>query len=175
MDVAIVKTKEGQVAFSLFPVGVVGWANSEKDALKEIENNLYDYCNWLLCKLPKDEMPVVKERYSGEIENLSFKADDKKLFKKYAEVVLQTAFSFKCMVDSINIVGAEEELIEKVFSSLGITKDKGVIEFASNLIEGEDFKMARLFIYKVYRLAKELFFAVKNRGENISDPFKFDL
>ena len=88
MDVAIVKTKEGQVAFSLFPVGVVGWANSEKDALKEIENNLYDYCNWLLCKLPKDEMPIVKERYSGEIENLSFKADDKKLFKKSEEVFI---------------------------------------------------------------------------------------
>ena len=140
MDVAIIKTKEGQVVFSLFPVGVVGWANSEKEALEEVENNLYDYCNWLLCKLPKEEKPVVKEKYSGEIENVSFKADDKKLFKKYAEVVLQTAFSFKCMVESVSLTTSELELVENVFLSLGITKEKGIIEFASNLIDGEDFK-----------------------------------
>ena len=175
MDVAIVKTKDGYLAFSLFPVGVVGWSDSEKGAVKDIENNLYDYCNWLLWKLPKDENPVVVEKYNGEIENISFKADDKKLFKKYAEITMQTAFSFKCMVDSVNLTKAEEDLVESVVLPIGITKDKGIIEFASNLIEGEDFKSARLFIYKVYRLAKELFFAAKNRGESIFDSFKFDV
>jgi hypothetical protein len=173
MDVAVVKTKSGHVAFSLFPIGVVGWGCNEREAIVDVENNLYDFCNWLLWKLPKETNASVKEKYSGELKSVLFKVDDKKLFKKYAEVVMQTAFSFKCMIDSIELSPTDLEKKQKVFDELGFYQGEGILERASTILEKQDFALAREFIYKIYRLAKELFFDLIKRGVQVSDAFKF--
>ncbi|MBQ7374053.1 MAG: hypothetical protein IJW64_05795 [Clostridia bacterium] len=173
MDVNIIKGKGEVIAFTIFPIGVVGWGSSENQAIIDLNDNLYDFCNWLLWKLPKEPTATVKGRYSGEVGDISFKEDDKKLFKKYAEVVLQTAFSFKSMIDSVSFSNEDLLKVEKVFKDLGFTNGEGILECSATVSESEDFCLARAFIYKVYRLAKELFFDLKNRGEQVFDAFKF--
>ena len=175
MEVAIIKNEWGVVAFSLFPIGVIAWANDERGVLNSVEDNLYDYCNWLNCKLPKEVKPVVKERYVGEIATISFKADDKKLFKKYGEIVLQTAFSFKSMLDSASLSTEDIESVERVFERLSFRKGEGVLERSATILESENFGVAREFIYRIYRLAKELYFSLKGQGKEVIDTFKFDI
>ncbi len=173
MDVNIVKTKGQVVAFSVFPIGAVGYGKDEKQAINDLNDNLYDFCNWLLWKLPKEPESVVKGRYVGEVKEVSFKEDDKKIFKKYGEVVMQTAFSFKGMIGSANLLPDEKEKVEKVFEELGFKDGEGILERSATILESDDFTLAREFIYKVYRLAKELFFDLIKRGEQVSDTFKF--
>jgi hypothetical protein len=174
MDVAIIKTKEEFVAFSLFPVGIVGWGKSKSSAINSINDNVYDYCNWLLKPLPKTHDASVKEEYSGEIGKTNFKSDDKSLVKKYAEVVVQTAFSFKCMLDSFELSECEKELVSGVYTRLNIAGG-GVIGYASDLSETGDLPKCRAFIYNVYKAAKEIFFLAKERGVTPTDCFKFDI
>ena len=174
MDVAIIKTQEEFVAFSLFPVGVVGWGKTKKDAINSINDNLYDYCNWLLKPLPKVPTATVKEEYLGDLEKTVFKSDDKSLVKKYAEIVVQTAFSFKCMTDSFSIEDSERALLEQLYSKLSMV-DGGIIGYAALLSEGVGLPKQREFIYCVYKTAKEIFFLAKDRGENPTDCFKFDI
>lgn len=175
MDINLIKTKDGFVAFSLFPVGIVGWGKSEKECVLDIGDNLYDFCNWLSLKLPKDPNVTIIAKFTGEISAVNFSQDDGRVFKKYAEIVLQTAFSFKCMVDGARLSSDEKQRVETVFSELGIIGGVGIIEFASSIADGGDFRKARAFIYKIYRLAKELFFDVKNQAREITDSFKFSI
>ena len=132
MDVAIIKTKEEFVAFSLFPVGIVGWGKSKSSAINSINDNVYDYCNWLLKPLPKIPEATVKEEYSGEIGKTNFKSDEKSLVKKYAEVTVQVAFSFKCMLNRFSLNNCEQELVNEVYSRVGI-ENGGIIGYASDL------------------------------------------
>lgn len=174
MDVAIVKNKEGFIAFSLFPVGVIGWGKSKKEAIDSINDNIYDYCNWLFRPLPKSPEAVAVEEYSGDVCCVKFKGDDRSLSKKYAEVVVQAAFSFKCMIDSFELSERESELVSGVYSSLGITEG-GIIGHASALSETSDLPKSRAFIYNVYKTAKEIFFLAKERGVTPTDCFKFNV
>ncbi len=174
MDVAIIKNQEEFVAFSLFPVGVVGWGKSKASAINSINDNLYDYCNWLVKPLPKNPDANVKEEYSGEVSQVSFKNEDKSLLKKYAEVVFQTAFSFKCMLDSFTLNTQEQDLVKEVYDKLNVT-DCGIIGYASSLNEREDLKEQRAFLYNVYKTAKKIFFSAKERGEDVTDCFKFNV
>ena len=174
MDVAIIKNKDEFIAFSLFPVGVVGWGKTKSSAINSINDNLYDYCNWLLKPLPKNPNAEVKEEYCGEIGRINFKSDDKSLVKKYAEVVVQTAFSFKCMLDSFDVNQTEQSLLDAVYSKLGVT-DGGVIGYASELSEDVDLPKQRAFIYNVYKTAKEIFFLAIERGVSPTDCFKFNV
>ena len=174
MDVAVIKNKEEFVAFSLFPVGVVGWGKSKVGAINSINDNLYDYCNWLLKPLPKIPEATVKEEYSGEISKINFKSDDKSLVKKYAEVTVQVAFSFKCMLDSFTLTEGEQELVNVVYSRLGI-ENGGIIGYASDLSEGLDLPKQREFIFSVYKTAKQIFFLAAERGEGVTDCFKFNV
>ena len=174
MDVAIVKNKEGFIAFSLFPIGVIGWGKSKKEAMDSISNNIYDYCNWLYRPLPKSPDAVVVEEYCGEVSSLKFKSDDKSLAKKYAEVVVQTAFSFKCMLDSFELSESEKELVSGVYTNLNIAGG-GVIGYASDLSETGDLPKCRAFIYNVYKVAKEIFFLATERGVSPTDCFKFNV
>ena len=114
MDVAIVKNKDEFVAFSLFPVGAIGWGKGKNEAINSINDNIYDYCNWLFRPLPKIAEATVKEEYSGEISAIKFKSDDQSLQKKYAEVLVQTAFSFKCMIDSFSLDSLEQDKLNAV-------------------------------------------------------------
>ena len=174
MDVAVVKNKDGFVAFSLFPVGAIGWGKSKKEAIDSINDNIYDYCNWLFKPLPKSPIATVVEEYSGDERSLKFKSDDKSLAKKYAEVVVQTAFSFKCMLDSFELSECEKELVSGVYTKLNIAGG-GVIGYASDLSETGDLPKCRAFIYNVYKVAKEIFFLAKERGEIPTDCFKFNV
>ena len=174
MDVAIVKNKSEFIAFSAFPVGVVGWGKSKKDAMDSINDNLYDYCNWLFKPLPKNPEGVVVEECSGDVGSVKFKSDDKALGKKYAEVVVQTAFSFKCMIDSFELCESEKELLDAVYTSLNML-DCGIIGYASVLSETCDLPKCRAFIYHVYKTAKEIFFLAVERGANPTDCFKFNV
>ncbi len=172
MDIAIIKTKEEFVAFSLFPIGVVGWGKTKKDAVNDIENNLYDYCNWIEKPLPKVVDAVVKEEYSGETDNVKFKSDDKSLLKKYAEITVQAAFSLKCMTDSFILNEEEQSLINEACASLSIA-DGGIIGHAVGLSQAQELEKQREFIYKVYKTAKQIFFLATDRGEAVTDTFKF--
>lgn len=174
MDVAVVKNKDGFVAFSIFPVGAIGWGKSKKEAIDSINDNIYDYCNWLFKPLPKSPDATAVEEYSGDVASLKFKSDDKSIAKKYAEVVVQTAFSFKCMLDSFELSDSEKELVSGAYISLGIA-DGGVIGYASALGETCNLPKCRAFIYNVYKTAKELFFKALERGESPTDCFKFNV
>lgn len=174
MDVAIVKNQDGYVAFSLFPVGVIGWGKSKNDAVKAINDNVYDYCNWLSKPLPKNPEATVKEEYSGEIVSVAFKSDDKSLVKKYAEVVVQTAFSFKSLTDSLEKGDREESLIAKLFSELKIAEGEGIIGRSAELCERGDIPLLREFIFKAQKTAKELMLTAKERGLEFFNTFCFD-
>ncbi|MBR2336733.1 MAG: hypothetical protein IKA61_02180 [Clostridia bacterium] len=174
MDVVIIKTRDEFVAFSLLPVGVIGWGRTKKDAISSINDNLYDYCNWLLKPLPKDPEAKAVEEYSGEISCIGFKGDCKSLAKKYAEVVVQTAFSFKCMTDSFALSEGELTLLNNAYAKLKI--DGGaIIGHATDLSENADPLKCRDFIYTVYKTAREIFFSALKRGETPTDCFKFNV
>ena len=172
MDLAIVKNKNEYLAFSINPVGVVGWGNSKSAAISRINDNLYDYCNWLGCKLPKDPEGKVVCEYLGEVDKVKFLQDDPKALKKYCEVAYQTAFSYKCQIDSFN--GGEHPLHLALLQTLGAS-ESGIIGFASDLCESGDFAKLRQFIFLTYKVAKEIYFTQKEKGEQLSDPFKFDI
>lgn len=172
MDVAVVKTKKEYVAFSLFPVGVMGWGNSKSVAISQLNDNLYDYCNWLGCKLPKEPLAKVVAEYSGEICEIKFLQDDGKSLKKYCEIAYQTAFSYKCMMDSF--CGYEHPLHPELLRVLGAETD-GVIGVASKLCEGENLAKIREFIYLTYKTAKEIYFCEKQKGRIVTDSFRWDI
>lgn len=172
MDLVIVKSKNEYVAFGLNPVGVVGWGNSKNLAISQLNDNLYDYCNWLGCKLPKEPLGKAVGEYTGEIGEVKFLQDDPKALKKYCEVAYQTAFSYKCQIDSFQ--GGEHPLHLALLQTLGAS-ESGIIGFASDLCESEDFAKLRQFIFLTYKAAKEIYFSQKQNGNIISDPFKFDI
>ena len=173
MDAVIIKNGNEYVAFSLYPVGVMGWGNSKNTAISQLNDNLYDYCNWLGCKLPKEPESKIVREYVGEISKVEFLSGDGKTLKKYCEIAYQTAFSYKCMIDSFQ--GDDHPLNLALFKRLNPSSFGGIIGYASSLCDGENTAKIREFIYLTYKTAKEIFFDVKSKGVEINDSFRFDV
>lgn len=173
MDAIIIKDKNEYIAFSLNPVGVVGWGNSKNLAISQLNDNLYDYCNWLGCKLPKEPESKVVGEYSGEISKIKFLQGDEKAVKKYCEVAYQTAFSYKLTVDGFQ--GYDHPLHRALLKRFNLSEEKGIIGFASELCGGEDCAKLREFIFITYKTAKEICIEQKANGVEVTNYFKFDL
>ena len=174
MDAVLIKQENLTIACSLAPVGVFGWGKDEKTAITALGDNLYDFCNWMQKPLPKDTEVKILARYKGEIENLSFSEDCKIPSKKLAEVVMQSAFSLKCFLNSFSDSKFEEQFILDAYSSIGISSDEGVIGFASALIESGDIVKMRAFAFLTYKVAKQTFIKLKQDGAQFTDTFKFE-
>lgn len=173
MDVAVIKTKDQVIAFSLYPIGAVGWGKGEKEAISSLNDNIYDYCNWLNKPLPKDASGVIKERYVGEIKDVTFKSDDKSLIKKYSEIAVQTAFSFKSLTDGFCLDEKEKEKVSLLFERLKIAD--GIIGYSTDVCDSQSLPKIREFIYETYKTAKEIFILAKKRKIGIFNTFYFDV
>lgn len=172
MDTVIVKDGAEYIAVSLLPVGVFGWGSNQKDAVISLEENLYAYCNWLLKPLPKNTEVKVISKYSGSLSQIKFKDDSLANVKKYSEIVLQTAFSFKSMIESFETNENERSKVEELlnfFSAWG----NGIIEIGAKICESEDLALMRGFIFKTYQTAQTLFMLSKERNVDIFDTFSF--
>ena len=86
MDIVIVKDGNLYIACSLSPVGVFGWGENEKRAKEEIEENLYDYCNWLCEPLPKEPESKIIKQYEGRLCKIAVEGDQKQNPKRIAEI-----------------------------------------------------------------------------------------
>lgn len=172
MDTAIIKDGNNYIAVSLFPVCFIGWGKTENGAINSLNDNLYDFCNWLSAPLPKDLKVSVVERVSGEIGKIKLKADENINPKKYAEITIQTAFSFKCFWDSFEQSESENELCEKTFAKLGI--DGGVLGYSAEITDSGDKAKMREFIFYVYSLAKTVWKSLVERKVEFSDTFRFN-
>ena len=166
MDIVIVKDGNLYITCSLLPVGVFGWGENEKRAKEEVEENLYDYCNWLSKPLPKDMQIKVVSRYNGKIEEISFKEDDGVNIKKFSELVFQSAFSFKVLEQKVIGNEREEQVAKNLYLSLGLKEDEGIIGYATDICESGSVKKMRNFCYKVYRSVKEIAELSILRGED---------
>ncbi len=173
MDCAIIKNSNFYLAFSLFPVGIVGWGDSKKSAISSLNDNLYAFCNWLGGKLPKEPNAVAVSEYAGKVEEIKFKEDDGKSLKKYCEVVMQTAFSFKCMIESFSLSESENELVAGLYQDLGISDDLGIIGYSAEICDRGDFPLLRAFVFKAYSTAKEIYGKATERGVDFTDSFRF--
>ena len=166
MDTVIVKDGNLYIACSLSPVGVFGWGENEKRAKEEIEENLYDYCNWLSKPLPKDMQIKVASRYNGNLGEITFKEDDGVNTKKYSEIVLQSAFSFKVLEQKIIGHEKEEQVAKNLYLSFGLKENEGIIGYATEICESGSLKNMRNFCYKIYRSVKEITELSMLRGED---------
>lgn len=174
MDCAIIKDGNFYLAFSLSPVGTVGWGDSKKSAISSLNDNLYAFCNWLGGKLPKEPNAVAVSEYLGKVEEVKFKEDDGKSLKKYCETVMQTAFSFKCMIESFALDESENELVLSLYQTLGISDGLGIIGYSAEICDRGDFPFLRAFIFKTYYTAKEIYRKATERGAVFTDSFRFE-
>ncbi|MBE5742458.1 MAG: hypothetical protein E7360_03950 [Clostridiales bacterium] len=172
MDTAIIKDGKLFVAVSIFPAGYVGWGNSENGAISSLNDNLYDFCNWLSRPLPKECEVKVVEKAVGEISSVQLKADQKTNGKKYAELVLQTAFSFKSFYESFSPNQNELNLYNETVKKLGITD--GLIGHSVSLADSGNIPKMREFVFYLYSTAKRLVEELKLRKVDFFDTFYFN-
>lgn len=173
MDAVIVNGGDLTVACSIFPCGIFGWGKDEKSAISQLSDNLYNFCNWTQKPLPKDTAIKILGRYYGDIESLSFKEDGGINVKKLAEVAWQTAFSFKCFLDSFLSSDEQEEIFKDVYKPLSIADGEGIMGFASNIIDSGNLPKIRAFIFFTYKKAKEIYKIASDGGKTFTDTFKF--
>lgn len=172
MDTAIIKDGNNYIAVSLFPVCFIGWGKTENGAINSLSDNLYDFCNWLSLPLPKDIKVKIVERVSGEIGEICLQADKDTPTKKYAEITMQTAFSFKCFWESFTPNEIEIEEYNKTFEKLGI--DDGIIGYSASISDSGNKAKMREFVLAVYSLAKTLWRSLVERKSDYSDTFRFN-
>ena len=173
METAIIKSDRLFVACSIFPVGYFGWGKSEKEAINSLNDNVYDFCNWLSRPLPKDPIVKVISKYSGRLNEVKFNEDKQSDVKKYCEVAMQSAFSFKCFIDSFTLSEEESQTCNNLYEKLGFQVDEGIIGFSAKLCENGCCEQLRNFIFNVYYTAKDLFQSAKTRNVDFSDTFCF--
>ena len=174
MDAVIIKDGNLYIACSILPPLVFGWANDKNTAISRLNDNLYDYCNWLCKPLPKEPASKIIKQYEGRLCKIAVEGDQKQNLKRIAEITMQTAFSFKSMLADIELSGSMQKQIDEVLSRYKNQGD-GILEIASGLIEEGDVKAQRAFNFEVYKKSKEIYFELKAQGLSVNNAFCFDL
>lgn len=189
MKVTILKSNQFIAFFEGF-TGVPVIANSLNELKKQVVNEVYRISNFLEKKLPKDADSVeitstisVKESVKDLDENLFYVGFNKKAYSEFKSLFIQTAFSFKCMVDSL--VNADGYFKNACSLMCGVEKCEsggGIIETAFTIASELDnlSKTNELLAYK--RIVKLCYvltnyaLSVYNEEKlnNVQDIFYFD-
>ncbi|MBR5438654.1 MAG: hypothetical protein IKV61_00340 [Clostridia bacterium] len=189
MKVTILKSNQFIAFFEGF-TGVPVIANSLNELKKQVVNEVYRVCNFLEQKLPKDANSVevlktisVKESVKDLDENLFYIGFNKRAYSEFKSLFIQTAFSFKCMVDSLKNA---EEYLEGACNLICDTAKcgcGGIIETAFNATSNLD-KLYSENDLLAYKRTIKLCYVLTNYAltvynkeklnNNIQDIFYFD-
>ncbi len=189
MKVTILKSDSYVAIFEDF-IAVPVIANSQSELKKQVVNEVYRISNFLEKKLPKDANNVevlkqisVKESVKDLDENLFYVGFSKKAYSEFKSLFIQSAFSFKCMVDSLE---NREDYLNNVCTLIckvvDIKTGGGIIETAFTLASELDelFNKNELLAYKkvvkLCYLITNYALSVYNAEKlnNVQDIFYFD-
>ena len=167
-------------------------ANSFSVIKKEALNEVYRISNYLEKRLPKDAnnielLPVetVKESVKNLDENIFSVGFNKKAYGEYKSLFINSAFSFKCMVDSLASANEYLSGLVKIISeTVNLKSNALLIETAFLVAESLDelFKTNELLAYK--RMVKLCYLVTSHAlnvynaeklNNKIEDVFYFDV
>ena len=188
MKVTILKSNKFIAIFDGF-TGVPVVANSLNELKKQVVNEVYRISNFLEQKLPKDANSVeilkqisVKESVIDLDENLFYIGFNKRAYSEFKSLFIQTAFSFKCMVDSLKNAEEYLECACNLICDTAKCECGGIIETAFNATSNLDklYSENDLLAYK--RILKLCYVLTnyalsvydKEKPNNIQDIFYFD-
>ena len=162
---------------------------------KEAVNEVYRLCNQLENKLPKSALDVEIINTINACGDLSLvsewnfdlgKFSSAKEYEKLKSLLIQYAFSFKCMTESAGDFESEGVLVDKLLDINGNLNgyNGGLIGAVFEIIESFDLKInsnqnqVKLQIHKnlfeIVNFAKQLYFNyLKNNVEGVTDSFFF--
>ena len=159
---------------------LAAYGENEREALSALEENVYIYCNWLGCPLPKDLGVKVVKR-SEAFSAAAFSPLGNKELKRAKERALQAAFSLKAFSESFDMTEEERDILN---AYLAFSDDicspygEGLIGGVSALVSSDDEKLgekAMCLSAHAFLAAQKLYDRVSKRGIKFTDSFTFGL